>query len=309
MAAGVVAADVVRQLRTIPSTWQPSSFSCSAASIGGLVGCSVCTAGVQLVWTTDRITVIYLLDQSESIPAERRQQMLQFVSANVREYRDAKREDRAGVIVFGRNATIAVPPFSDDLPLIRDTEADFGPRDATNLEEALELANASMPEDSRRRIVIVTDGNETIGDAKKVASRLSLAGIGIDVVPVPAFDGADVLVEKIDLPGDIRNGQPFEARVVVNNFSAGTNASGTPVPTRGRLSITRSSGGEDQLLLDQEIELEPGKNVIPLKHTINQPAAFTFSAKFTPLDEAVDASSKTIKRPLIPMFAAKDVCC
>ncbi len=251
-------------------------------------------AGVQLVWTTERVTVLYLLDQSESIPAARREQMLQFVTKNVREYRDAEREDRAGLIVFGRNANLAVPPFSDELPLVRESEGDFGPRDATNLEEALELANASMPEDSRRRIVILTDGNETIGDAKQVAARLAAAGVGIDVIPVPAFSGADVLVEKIDLPGDIRNGQPFEARVVMSNFTPAreTTDASAAKPTRGRLSITRSSGGEDQLLLDQEIELEPGKNVIPIKHTIDQPAAFTFSAKFTPLDSTDDAQSQ-----------------
>ncbi len=292
MVAWTLAADVVHQLWAVPRAWEPTSFSRLAAAFAVLLAVVFALAGVQLVWTTDRITVIYLLDQSESIPAERRQQMLQFVAANVREHRDAKREGPCGSDCVWTHCDDCGPPFSDDLPLIRDTEGDFGPRDATNLEEALELANASMPEDSRRRIVIVTDGNETMGDAKKVASRLAAAGIGIDVVPVPAFDGADVLVEKIDLPGDIRNGQPFEARVVVNNFSAVSNENGKPVPTRGRLSITRSSGGEDQLLLDQEIELEPGKNVIPLKHTINQPAAFTFNAKFTALDETGDAQQQ-----------------
>jgi Mg-chelatase subunit ChlD len=251
----------------------------------------VCTAiiaaiaGIQLVWTTDRITVMYLLDQSESIPSARRLQMLDFVTKSVAQHRDAAREDRAGVIVFGRNAAIEVPPFEDDIPPLRTTESDFGRTDATNLEEALELAHASMPEDSRRRIVIVTDGNETLGNAKVVAERLALSGVGIDVVPAPLAEGADVLVEKIDLPSDIRKGQPFEARVVISNY-ADTKASG---PTKGRLSITRSSGGEDQLLLDDEVELVPGKNVIPLRHTIDQPAPFTFNAKFTPNSPGDDA--------------------
>lgn len=254
----------------------------------------VCTAiiaalaGVQLVWTTDRITVMYLLDQSESIPSDRRLQMLDFVTKNVSQYRNAAREDRAGVIVFGRNAAIEVPPFGDDIPPLRSTESDFGPTDATNLEEALELAHASMPEDSRRRIVIVTDGNETLGNAKAVAQRLAASGIGIDVVPAPLASGADVLLEKIDLPSDIRKGQPFEARVVITNYDA----AGDSGVTKGRLSITRSSGGEAQLLLDDEIELVPGKNVIPLRHTIDQPAPFTFSAKFTPNRPEDDVQSQ-----------------
>ncbi len=253
-----------------------------------LVAIIAALAGVQLVWTTNRVTVMYLLDQSESIPKDRRLQMLEFVTRSVSQYRNSAREDRAGVIVFGRNAAIEVPPFNDDVPPLRQTESDFGRGDATNLEEALELAHASMPEDSRRRIVIVTDGNETLGDAKPVAARLAAAGIGIDVVPAPLGTGADVLVEKIDLPPDIRNGQPFEARVVISNFASASSAS----PTKGRLSITRSSGGEDQLLLDEEIELAAGKNVIPLRHTIDQPAAFTFNAKFTPDTPADDAQGQ-----------------
>ncbi|MGV3485514.1 MAG: vWA domain-containing protein, partial [Planctomycetaceae bacterium] len=245
-------------------------------------------AGIQLVWTTDRITVMYLLDQSESIPASRRLQMLDYVNQSVARYRDSAREDRAGVIVFGRNAAIEVPPYSDDVPPLRQPESDFGRTDATNLEEALELAHASMPEDSRRRIVIVTDGNETIGDAKAAATRLASSGVGIDVVPAALTGGADVLVEKIDLPADIRNGQPFEARVVISNYAA----PGTTAPTKGRLSITRSTGGEEQLLLDDQIELVPGKNVIPLRHTIDQPAAFTFNAKFTPSQSGDDTQAQ-----------------
>ncbi len=253
-----------------------------------LTGIIAALAGIQLVWTTERITVMYLLDQSESIPQSRRLQMLDFVTKSVNQHRDAAREDRAGVIVFGRNAAIEVPPFSDNIPPLRQTESDFGRTDATNLEEALELAHASMPEDSRRRIVVVTDGNETLGDSRAVAARLAASGVGIDVVPAPLTSGADVLVEKIDLPADIRNGQPFEARVVISNYTSADSAT----PTAGRLSITRSSGGEDQLLLDEEIELVPGKNVIPLRHTIDQPAPFTFNAKFTPNTPTDDAQSQ-----------------
>ena len=57
-------------------------------------------AGVQLVRVSDRVTVMYLLDQSESIPQAKRQVMLDFVIRNVRRHRDRTREDRAGIVVF-----------------------------------------------------------------------------------------------------------------------------------------------------------------------------------------------------------------
>lgn len=235
-------------------------------------------AGVQIVWQTERVTVLYLLDQSESIPEAKRAQMLEYAIENVRLHRNAAREDRVGLIVFGGQAAIEVPPFADDLPTTNRLDRLPGRSDATNLEAALQLAQAVMPEDSRRRVVLISDGNQTAGDATAAVARLAQAGIGIDVMPVPLGNSADVLVEKIDLPSEIRRGQTFEARVVLNHFTQADRND----PVKGRLSVTRQTGGEEQLLIDQAIELAPGKNVFPLSHRIDEAAPYTYTAKFIP---------------------------
>ncbi|HBV62916.1 MAG TPA: hypothetical protein DEF45_07835 [Rhodopirellula sp.] len=235
-------------------------------------------AGVQMVWVSDRVTVMYLLDQSESIPQPQRTQMLDYVIDNVKKHREGAREDRAGIIVFGRDASIEIPPFDDDIPQLRRVESMRGRADATNLESALNLAQASMPEDTSRRIVIVTDGNENLGQAKKLAARIAGSGIGIDVVPVLLSSENEVLVEKIDVPNNIRKGQPFEARVVVNNYAD----SDTGKPSTGKLRVTQKVNGEVQLLLEENIALNPGKNVFPLQHQIDQPAAYIYNAEFVP---------------------------
>src|SRR5262245_27389490 len=66
-------------------------------------------AQLQLVWTNPRLTVLYLLDQSLSIPETHRRVMSDYVNAEVKRHRDAKRGDRAGVIVFAREAAIEYP--------------------------------------------------------------------------------------------------------------------------------------------------------------------------------------------------------
>ncbi|TWT95787.1 VWA domain-containing protein [Neorhodopirellula pilleata] len=256
-------------------------------------------AGVQLVWVSDRMTVMYVLDQSESIPLEKRNAMLDYVIEAVRKHRNEARNDRAGMIVFGRDATIEIPPYDDDVPPMRRLESLLQRTDATNLEAALNLAQASMPEDTSRRIVIVTDGNENVGRARTMAARVTAAGIGIDIVPIVTEASQEVLVEKIDLPANIRKGQPFEARIVVDR--QGTPRQAAPAdpattddaganskPVRGRLRVKQQVGGEESLLLEQTVELEPGKNVFPLKHTIDQPAAYTYEAEFIADDEADD---------------------
>ncbi len=243
-------------------------------------------AGIQWVWTSDRTCVIYILDQSDSIPALKRQLMLDYAIANVKAHRNASRDDQAGLIIFGREAAIEFPPLDENLPPIQQPESFFGESDATNLEAALKLAQATFPENAARRIVVLTDGNETLGTAAPTAKSLTDSGIGIDVIPVKLDSQAEVLVEKIDIPGNVRQGQPVEARVVLERFSE------TNEPVSGRLRVVQSAGRSQQVLADQQIELERDVNVITLPHVIDQPAGYSYEATFIPDTKSSDAISQ-----------------
>lgn len=249
-------------------------------------------AEIQVLRTSERLTVIYLLDQSESVPPLKRQAMLDYVVREVSKHRNAERRDRAGVIVFGREAKIEVAPFDDDIAILDRVESGLDLRtDATNLESALKLAQASFPEDSARRIVIVTDGNENLGSARTAARLLVGDGVGIDVAPVTLENNNEVEVEKITLPTDVRKGQPIETRVVINNYAQPTpdNPSGV---VRGSLRVTRQIGQTEQLLAEQPVELAPGKNVQSFAHKIDQPALYTYKAQFTPENPSDDAAQQ-----------------
>ncbi len=134
-------------------------------------------AEVQLRRVSDRVTVLYLLDQSESIPRATRDAMIKYVMKEVELHRrkgDLKSasEDKAGVIIFGREATIEYPPLADAIRSVGNLESLSQVRtDATSIESALKLALASFPEDSAKRVVIVTDGNENLGDARTKAQH------------------------------------------------------------------------------------------------------------------------------------------
>ena len=67
-------------------------------------------ADVQYQRRSDDLTVVYLLDQSLSIPAAQRQEMLEYVRSSIEQHRDDARGDRFAVIVFGRDAEVEIPP-------------------------------------------------------------------------------------------------------------------------------------------------------------------------------------------------------
>lgn len=244
-------------------------------------------AEVQLMRISPKLTVIYLLDQSESIPAAQRQAMIDYVVRDVREHRRRNREDRAGVIVFGAEARVEIPPLDDDLPSIGDIESYLDLNtEATNLEAALKLAHASFPEDAAKRVVIVSDGNENLGDARRAAQQLVDDGVGIDVVAVRLRARAEVAVEKISLPTNLRKGQLFEARVVLNNYASPDQPGGGRV--RGKLRLTQQVGQQESPIGEMDVELEPGKNVFAFEHKIEHSAMFTYKAVFVPDDPQLD---------------------
>lgn len=239
-------------------------------------------AELQLVKISEKLTVIYVLDGSASIPAEQRAAMIEYVNRSILEHR--QRDDNVGVIVFGRDAAIEIPPFDDDVQLGSQFESPLDP-EFTNLAAALKLAQASFPEDAAKRIVIISDGNENLGNAREQAQAAADAGIGIDVVPIEYQMQGEVLVERVTLPPNVRHGQPFELRVVLNNTSP------LPAPegnSGGRLVVTREAGDRPDTLTDEHIVLPPGKRVFSVKLRIDEPQFYRYKARWVPDDPRGD---------------------
>lgn len=239
-------------------------------------------AEAQVVHISQRLTVIYLLDQSLSIPAEQRRAMIRYVNGVIAKHRQQK--DRAGVIVFGRDALIEIPPFDDtvQMPLLIESLLD---PESTDLAGAMRLAQASFSEDSAKRIVLVSDGNENLGHAVEQAQAMAGAGVGIDVLPVPFESQGEIIVERLVMPNDVRRGQPFDLKVVVSNSRTAEAGPAGKVP--GKLVIRQRAGDQSQVVSEEHIELPPGKSVYTIRQQLNTPSFYTYEAEFFP-DEAGD---------------------
>ena len=237
--------------------------------------------------STDRLTVMYLLDQSESISIEKRKLMMDYAYHAVKSFRREDKKDNAGVIVFGGNAKIESAPYDGLLPSIGKIESIVGLKTgATSLSAALKLAKAAFPEDTARRVVIISDGNENLGDAMEIAQAMADDGIGIDVVPVELLATSEVSVDKVVIPTDIRKGQEFETRVVLNNDSV----EGEPVS--GKLRLTRKTPQSEELVDEQPVTLAPGKTIIGFTSKLDRSAVYTTEAVFVPDEDAKDMISQ-----------------
>jgi Mg-chelatase subunit ChlD len=231
-------------------------------------------------WLTiiDRLTVLFLVDASSSIEREELAHTIDYVNAAARQ-RDADRGDRAGVVVFGRDAKTEVPPIDGPWQIAR-LETEVDPR-FTNLESALQLAEATFPANTANRVVVVSDGNENVGRAAPQARKMAAEGIGIDVVPIHYERRGDVAIEKLVAPTDVRGATPFAVRVVLNNLAPDQTIA-------GKVRITRELGGVKQLVIEEEVAVKPGKHVLDLTQELNEAGLSTYEALFLPDNPAND---------------------
>jgi len=223
-------------------------------------------ADMQFRRRSDQLTVIYLLDQSLSIPVDQRRAMVDYVNASIDQHHDEALNDRYAVIVFGRDAAVEIPLVNVNIPLSRQIETMLDP-EYTDLALAIQRAKAMFPFDAAKRIVLISDGNQNQGDAQRDARAAAATGVSIDVVPVMLSARSEVSVEKIDVPAGARKGQPFEMRVVLRNDSP--KDSGLSVA--GKLRIVRKTGQREETIVEQEVEVPPGKRVFTISEEISSP--------------------------------------
>ena len=125
-------------------------------------------AEMQYLRQHDRVTVIYLLDQSESVPKVQRHAMVEYVKEAVRQHRDATKGDRAALVIFGREANVEIPPVEADLPIVSSLEKvsiSISVSETSNVSRLLSLAmrdGSSATSPIPRTLRIVSDSSCSI---------------------------------------------------------------------------------------------------------------------------------------------------
>jgi len=182
-----------------------------------------------LVLGSNTRSVVMLLDRSASITAEGRSTQDDYL---VDAIAAAGAEDVTAVAVFGRDVRL-------DRALT--AEPDAGPvrtvidASATDLAGALRAAGAVLPTEGSRRIVVITDGVETVGNTRAAAAELGEAGIAVDVVTVATGLSSDVVVLGVDAPVTARVGDSVPVTVRLRSTITGP---GTVTVTAGEEELT-----------------------------------------------------------------------
>jgi uncharacterized membrane protein len=211
------------------------------------------------VRTSDVVSVVYNVDISDSVN-ETRNEALDMVARTAAQ---KPTTDQAGLVVFGRTAAVEYPP-RETFPFEKYLNSQVG-QDATNLEQSLALSAAMLPEEHLGRIVLMSDGAETIGQMKEIVDDLQARGVQVDVVPTDYSPTREVLLERLDLPRFVKLGETYDASIVLTSLAKGK---GTLVLMEGETTIAR-----------EEIEFEPGKSRFTVPVKVNEPGYYEYSAR------------------------------
>jgi hypothetical protein len=229
-------------------------------------------AGLQILQPIRQMNVFFLLDRSESVPSAQQEAARQFVNTSVK----AKpKGDRAGVIVFGNDASIEfLPNPSVDLQKV---QAVVGP-ERTDIAAALRLGAAALPEVGQKRLVLVSDGNENVGDALAAAQSIRNLGVTVDVLPLGINRRGDVSLQRIQIPARLKKGQPFEAKIFIESESART----------ATLRLYRNQ----EYLGEQSVSLSAGKNLFSFPQKLETAGFYSYDAQLEASNDPVPQNNR-----------------
>lgn len=211
-------------------------------------------AGAQLTQPVGSTTTIFLLDGSDSVSLSQRARAEAFVHDALA---TMPNDSRAGLVVFGQRAVVERPPAAERA--LGQVAAQPG-GSATDIEQALRLSMALLPNEGHARLVLLSDGGATGGDVGAAAQLAAARGVPIDILPLSGLaDGPDAQVSGIDLPAAVRAGQQLRMTIHLDSNTA----------TGGQLTVSGPGGA---ILANQAVQLPGGEQSFTLTLPAGQPA-------------------------------------
>ncbi|MEJ5252535.1 MAG: VWA domain-containing protein [Chthonomonadetes bacterium] len=203
-------------------------------------------AGIRWVRTSTAQAVFFVVDGSASVDPQQRESALRFIRDAVRQMRE---DDMAGIIVFGSDPQI-VAPLSNRLDVTHIPPSSSP--EMTDIGRGLSLALAAFPENVGKQIVLFSDGNANAGDTVAQVLQAAGRGVKVHVVPFPREVRTETLVERVQTPTLVKEGEPFNLRVWIMSTHRQS----------AELVLLR----DGQPVKSQAIELKPGKNLVQMSH-------------------------------------------
>jgi len=227
------------------ANWQRTAALTARTVLVLLVVLALC--GIRIVSQNNQPFVVFAVDRSSSIGKEAGEKAEKFV-AEAR----AGREDQSAIVEFAATA--------DEVDA-ESAGANEPKPAATDISAALQSAGAMIPANQMGKIVLLSEGRQTAGDALAAAKACRWP---ISTVHLPALS-PEAYVAAVETPAEARLGEAFPLTIVVQATFAG----------EGKLTLLKDGEPVEQ----KTVSIAEGKNRFDFQQTITEGAAAKFTAR------------------------------
>jgi Mg-chelatase subunit ChlD len=184
--------------------------------------------------------LIFALDVSSSVTRASISEGLDLIN------RARQLTTRVGLVVFGGDAVVE--------SAVREDAAPFGEitgqvdRSGTDIGRAIEVSVGAFGAHAQRRIVLLSDGQENLGDARAAAAVARSLGAQVYAIGLTRSSlEAEVYLQSLNAPPRLRVQEPFKLQAVIHSNTA----------THAQLIVKRDGAS----IHEQTLDLQPGANV------------------------------------------------
>ncbi len=240
---------------------------------------------------TDTLSVIFLVDQSDSVGSSAQQDALDFIQRTVA---NMPADDSAGVVVFGENALVEESPR----PNLQLDDLNSTPLTGhTNFADAIRLGMALFPADSAKRLILLSDGQNNLGNAKAAAQLAVASGIELSAVPLENRGGPEVRLDQLKVPSSLNAKEQFDLELDIHSN----------LSTQSEVQIY----ADGQLLTIEQVNLQTGSNRFIFPMTAGGEGFSTFQVRLVPFEDTLNQNNRLdayslIEGPLQVLVVARD---
>lgn len=227
-------------------------------------------AGTQLLYPVQAETVIFVVDRSASMKDDSR--IAEFVQEAVRHKRSI---DQFGVVSVAQTAGVEQPITTK--PDVTPFGLELGPH-ATNLAEGIRLAAGMIPSTARGKIVLLSDGLATHGDASTEISLTKQRGIAVEAVSLQQPAGNEVVLSSVQIPDRLYLGEQFDVKVDIESTIA----------TKATLLLYEGN----QQIGRQTVSVEKGKNHFRLPEKSRHEGFHRYRVEIQPQTDTIQVNNQ-----------------
>lgn len=222
--------------------------------------------------TSQRVTTIFAIDLSDS--AKQSQQniktFLKQAESTVTE------KDDVGILCFGADAVLEQSPVHN-VPFSQNFLS-YVKKNGTNISNVLNLAYSVIPEKTRKRVVLLSDGIETAGDALAQSKLLQSQGIAVDVYCLEPEEQPEVQLSGCKIASVINKNTEYDVTLQISSN----------IDTNANIKLFKGN----TLIANEQIAVAKGESNIVFSDKTENGGSILYRAELTAEQDTLSQNNK-----------------